>query len=166
MNVRDWPMGAIMQLPDCCFGRRWGVAVGGVSLGPGIHTYLSVDPLPDVCVVWEVFLSSMNVSPNGDRVEFRLGDHIPLTDAAVDEFEMLFPSLEVSASLRSSILVPYGTGFSVRSLKLPVAAQGRRLCVRFTFVTGGAANVQAGIVVSSIPTEVPDCLVSEYPRSR
>ncbi|MBA7700046.1 hypothetical protein ES703_108752 [subsurface metagenome] len=91
---------------------------------------------------------------------------MPATDAEFEAFELMFSSISFWVGQRSRLLMPGGEVFSVRAMKYPVVAQGRRLCVRYDPIVLGAGHLQVGIVISSIPTEVPDWLISGAARSQ
>ena len=53
MDIRNWPMNRIMQLPDCCFSRRWPVGVSWLGEAVSVGYDISEAGLPERCVIWE-----------------------------------------------------------------------------------------------------------------
>ncbi len=54
MDIRNWPLSQIMQLPDAAFGRRWPVGLAYAFAGAGAEFDISEAALPERFVIWEV----------------------------------------------------------------------------------------------------------------
>jgi len=155
-----------MQLPDCCFGRRWPVSVASRTALAIDYFGISNAGLPEQMVIWELNLHVQSLSAVYVEMSLALGDVLPTTLAEFDANEVLFRDLGQLIALRPAVrvaFIPYSFGINMR---MPVASKGRRLIGRFLGSALVATFSMATIVVSSIPTEVPDCLVSEYLRSQ
>ncbi len=80
MDIRNWPLDRIMQLPDHCFGRRWPITL----LTPVVQTVTYYDisemALPEKCVIWELVFYGYGVL-GGELTgwSFALGDVLPTT---------------------------------------------------------------------------------------
>jgi len=160
MDVRDFPMDWIMQLPDHCFGRRWPVSVGWPLSAAGTFYDISESGLPERCVIWEVLLNVISHGTNGlVVVNLALGDVLPTTAAEFQANEMLLRDFGWYNLAQFNITAGIGDQVSLRNLRVPVMAAGRRLIGR---CISGAQGSDAflSIVVSSMPTEVPDWLIS------
>ena len=87
MEIRNWPMDRIMQLPDHCFGRRFSVIFSGSVGAFGTSYFISELSLPDRCVLWELNMFSRTATadiPFGQiRYSFKLGTKLPASDAEV-----------------------------------------------------------------------------------
>ncbi len=166
MNIRDWGLGEIMQLPDECFGRRFPVCAGLLTSSAGGAWDISELALPEVCVLWNVVLWCQNDSEAILTVRLALGNQQPTSLVMMTALEALIPGLGVQGLDPRYIMV--APGFSMVSLpvRCPINTRGRRLVLEV--ISDGTALVYAQVVVevSSIPTEVPDWLISEYRRSR
>lgn len=160
MDVSQWGLGDIMQLPDCCFGRRWPIAVT-LNLDTGARDYVISDTgLPEVGVIWAAWLTGGGLTFGTQSAVLRLGDELPATAAAFGLLEPLFRGIEGLAEVRSEI---WGSAMGVGvviPMRLPVASGGRRLVCELFNPGTQYSRVQAGIVVSGVPRGVPDCLVS------
>ncbi|MBA7684077.1 hypothetical protein ES703_92467 [subsurface metagenome] len=166
MDIRNWSMNRIMQLPDCCFGRRWPV---GLSFG-----IRNADPvfdiceaaLPEVCILWEVSLFVRGLLQTSAGFLLALGDQLPTTEAEFFACETVFSGIEAPEAHRGEIEFDSHSGPHIFHIRQPVATAGRRFVGRAIRVLGETAGVQAFIVISSIPTEVPDWLISGQGRSQ
>lgn len=158
-------MDRIMQLPDCCFGRRWPVSVGVLDATPGTYYDISEAGLPERCVVWSAFYVPNTTSAAHTRVSLALGDHQPVNDAQFDALDALFRDLGFWVGTRRVMAAHAYTGAYVISFRQQVQISGRRLVGRFEMAAGSVYPTVAGVVVSSIPTEVPDWLCSGNLRS-
>lgn len=160
MNIRDWPIDRIMQLPDNCFGTRFLVSCTADG-GDENHGWdISEIALPERCVVWEMQWFFDTIRYQVDFFRIVLGDILPASAAEVDALEPLFPGLGIQgASPRLITCLGYAEN-GIKTLRFPVMSKGRRLIIEVRRDAVGGGRMTVVIVVSSIPTEVPDCLVS------
>lgn len=160
MDIRGWPLGHIMELPDCCFGRRFPVFFGGDYEFGGTNIFISEIGLPDVCVLWEVSLQvTYAEDPTGItdfRMAYKLGDKLPATAGEVTTLEDMFPESDEKVAIGSVIRPP----LHMVNIRKPYHAQGRRVVLDVQSEFGAHVYWNTSLVFSSIPTEVPDCLVS------
>lgn len=160
MDIRNWGLDQVMMLPDHCFGRRWPIGLQSFLEGAGAVFDVSEAALPERCIVWEVFVSSVGaIGTTSAGFTLALGDQLPANVAAFNACELVFSGID-SRSRRGEIEVVSGAGFNIRNLRLPLAVSGRRFVGAFIRVLGSPVACHAIIVVSSIPKEVPDCLLS------
>ena len=160
MDIRNWPMDRIMQLPDHCFGQRWLTCVQATSAAIGPLFDISEFGFPEWTVIWN--MSVWYVQP-GDvyvGVALSLGDALPATDAEFIALDILFKDLGiVVAGIKALNMMAAGGQYSFPLRKL-VHTMGRRLVGRFYMGATGLQYAHAVLTVSSIPKEVPDCLLS------
>ena len=166
MDFRSWPLNKIMQLPDECFGSRWPIFFAGGVAAANTGYYISEMALPERCVIWELFIHL--TSQGGMAIEnwdmdfiYKLGDQLP-TAANLAAMETLFKGVDFIQAAEKT-LRPFS---GVLRMRMPVASSGRRICLAARnndteYVTG-----HTGLVISSVPTEVPDCLFSGKDKSR
>jgi len=164
MNIRNWPMDKIMQLPDCCFGRRWPIIFSGHGSVPNVTMYfISEMALPEKCVLWELSTAVRgNFTAGLPEVAYaiRLGDQLPATAAEFVAMEDLLPSCdEIDATARI-----FRDRLVLRRLRMPIASAGRRLVLR-VFSDTLDTWWSMGFVFSSVPTEVPDWLLNSEKAS-
>ncbi len=160
MDIRSWPIDKIMQLPDCCFGRRWLVGVYSTDVALGTYYDISEAGLGDRCVVWNLMANAGTSTAGITEISIALGDVLPTTDAEFDALAPLFSDLgRRDADRRALVIGAFAIAINL-TMKLPVMAQGRRLVGRFEVLGVEIATPQVIMEVSSFPTEVPDWLIS------
>jgi len=160
MDIRNWPMNKIMQLPDCCFGRRWPIVFTGWNTVALYALYISEIGLPDKCILWELWLSALGTEPGwvleDMSLTLSLGDKLPATLLEFRALENMFPEAdEIEDTER--LLRP---NFHLTNLRKPYHSQGRRVVLKATSTRMIGTVWSVGLVFSSIPTEVPDWLCS------
>ncbi len=165
MDIRNWPIDRIMQLPDCCLSRRFLVSVSLDTKGGETLYDISELGLPDKTIVHEfVLIASGTV---GGRVDVRLAlaDQLPTVTQEMDGLEPLFHGLGLQGAEPRRFVVGWTAMFRLSRLKMYVPAQGRRLVMEMIAEQEVIMSVCAAVTVSAIPTEVPDWLISGPGRS-
>lgn len=156
MRIDSWPMDKVMQLPDCAFGRRFLVSctVSGTDAGEVFD--ISEIALPERCVIWE--LSAYCDSLSSDLAHFRmaLGDQLPADAAAMSRLQPLFNGLGLQGAGPRRIVMPYVGDMRWNRLRFGIESAGCRLVLEALAESGKVPVVTVGIVVSSVPREVPD----------
>lgn len=160
MNVQGWSLGRIMQLPDFVFGQRWLVGITVYAQGGAVYYRVSDLALPEVCVIWEVMIGMFGVAGDMMNCELKLGDQQPANAMEFAALDRLLPGIRMEAGAMSEFYLGVGDRVSLAKVRMPVRTAGRRLVVGINLA--GAANVsgQVVVVVSALPVEVPDWLVS------
>lgn len=161
MDIRNWPIDRIMQLPDCCFGRRWPISVSMEQATKATYYDISEAGMPERCVIWSFVPWMSGYTAEFVDVSLALGDVLPANDAEFDANEVLFRDIGVIAGGRRRVTLSHNPGPLVLPLRLPIEATGRRLIGRFVWTATGGATILVILVISSIPTEVPDWLSLE-----
>lgn len=165
MDIKDWPLGKIMQLPDCCFGRRFLVCAERSALDAPELFDISEMALPEMCVLWQVILQTYNGDAILHNCRVALGDQLPTSTAMLDTLEPLVPGLGVQGAEPRDISIQPGSHFVSMDVRQLLQAMGRRLVVGVRSAMLKETFVRVVVVVSSIPTEVPDWLCSGNLRS-
>ncbi|MBA7610302.1 hypothetical protein ES703_17509 [subsurface metagenome] len=160
MDVSRWPMDRIMQLPDHCFGRRWPIAVTVIGAAASPRFDISEMALPERCVIWEFTVLFAKEILAEAVFEIRLGDVLPTTMAQFREYEVLFKGVRGQAVPDGLIHVTSMTSVNWQNFKMPVQSTGRRIVVGIDIGVAVGDQIQVALTVSSIPREVPDCLLS------
>lgn len=156
MDIRDWPMDKIMQLPDEVFGRRWPIILGA-SVGAGSSAFrLSELGLPERSVLWEIHGSerifSDPVNALGSHILLALGDQVPLGFTQFAALEDLLANAGVFISGHYSL-----TGHThLTRLRMPIASGGRRVIADLINDGGATTVMQVELVFSSVPNEISD----------
>ena len=160
MDIRNWSLDQLMMLPDHCFGSRWpiGLSLIGAPIQPVFD--ISEMALPERCVIWELAaLYHLGILGSAE-FELRLGDQLPASWAAFQEYELLFKGIRYMATATSLIYLTSMTSVNWQNFKMPVQASGRRVILGVNTGVAAAGKLQVALTVSSVPREVPDCLLS------
>lgn len=160
MDISKWPINKIMQLPDCCFGKRWPIMISG-SVGAAITEFnVSGQTLPDKWVLWEL---DVIIWPSADVYTGRLfhtsiamGEHKPANEAEFDKLDGILPGASYMSNGRKTLLGP----FCARNIKQNFIGNGRKICTRVRNVAGITTTYSVNLIISTIPKEVPDWLSS------
>ncbi len=160
MDIRDWSLDKIMQLPDCAFGRRWPVACA-VESSSESDVYAIVETgVPDRAVIWEICFSGPVAVTLAFLFEFAWADALVTSPAQWSALQKMFPCQGIQDGVDFNLSGPAGSGPALRALKLPAPAAGLRPSMRVDMSSTTDKIVVACFVVSSMPREVPDCLFS------
>jgi len=160
MDVRNWPLERKMALPDYCFGRRYPVCVSLDLETDETDWDISEVALPDIAVVHELCIDAAGGFGNSGLLRLALGDQLPTVLAEMARLQPLFAGLGLQGPEPRQRRINFGASLSWSRLRVPVAAQGRRLVMELVTVAPNIMAVNVCIVVSALPTEVPDCLIS------
>ena len=160
MDVRNWPLGRIMQLPEWCFGRKWWVGVGLATSLAADGFFISVFPFPDVFVVWDVVIHSLEpAGATSLQPSLVLMDHLPVV-AEIPPARRLLEGYSLMPSTHDMSL-PLGQVIHLGPMRVVVNSENERLAgvVRYLGATANS-TVEFAVLISALPTEVPDWLVS------
>jgi len=160
MDVRSWGVDQILMLPDYCLSRRYGVFCELVTVAEDTVWDISEVALPDRAIVHEFVMSGTGLLNKEADIRVALSDQIPTSTVMMDRLEPLFMGMGRQGADPRRIHVSQGMNFHLDRLKMYLPAQGRRLVLEATAGAGVTLGVQIGVVVSAVPTEVPDCLLS------
>ncbi|GAI24009.1 unnamed protein product, partial [marine sediment metagenome] len=121
--------------------------------------------LPEACVIWELVVGNMRYSTATVEINLALGDVRPTTDAIFDGMEPLFRDIGTLVAGRRGFYTFRDARVTALWLRRFVPTGGRRLVGRFVWDTANTSNPFVILVVSAIPKEVPDWLISGPGRS-
>jgi len=166
MNISDWPIGRIMQLPDWCFGRRYWVGTTVETSSAGNRYFIVEERLPKRFVIWKVL---MGVPAQATAANFhlglRLGNELPVA-ATFLGLRKLMTGIALETDLFDFHWQRY-TALDVSGMKNLVESQGGRIVGVLQLAaetTDIVSNIS--ILISSLPTEVPDWLVLAPDKNR
>jgi len=111
-------------------------------------------------VIWEVLFSAWTQDDTRAVFRIALGDIVPAALAQMTAYEPLFYGLGEDGAEPRNFQFKNDEVLALRQLKLPVAPAGRRLICEFTNTGQYTSVMTCMIVVSSIPKDIPDCLIS------
>lgn len=160
MRIDNWPMERIMQLPDWCFGRRWMVGVRANITSAAAHFDICEFAFPERAVVWEINIHQAYYTTSSSEVCLALGDHLPANAAEFAELPLLFPGAISPSGQRGAFICTYLYVNRVSHLRKIVEAHGNRLVGSFVRIVGDTEFLAGNVVISSVPREVPDWLIS------
>lgn len=166
MNISQWPIGRILQLPDHCLSRRFSVFVTIQTVGDSTQWDISELALPDKTIIHEFAFWGAGTLGQYTDIRLALGDQLPTATTEMDTLDPLFHGLGVQGPEPRTLLTMVGVFIHFNRLKMYVPAQGRRLILETVTKAGTTPSVSVGIVVSSVPTEVPDWLISGPDKSQ
>ena len=166
MNIQNWGIGQIMQLPDHLFGRRFLVSCSLDMLVASRDYDISEVALPELCVIWELHILATGTFNEFCRLRIALGDQLPAAVAVFNALDPLFMGLGLQGPEPRYTRVDIQRSKRLSRLRMPVAANGRRLVIEGETDEAVSCGVQVELVVSGVPKEVPDWLYSENLRSR
>jgi len=160
MNIDNWPLDRIMRLPDWCFGRRWWVG-HTLGIGTGLGSYaISDEQLPDKFVVWGIYVSTLCANClQALQLTMRLGDHLPADLADAITMERLMKGVAI-ATTNFELKVEQNGVTWIHAERMIVESAGRRLCFAATGDGTIEYEITAGVLISALPREVPDWLIS------
>ena len=166
MDISKWPIHKRMALPDWCFGQKWWI---GMTLGTTANTAMFfhiMDQPPDNFVVWDII-----VSPGGIVAAIR----VDLTIVLCKETPVIGNIRTLTRLLRQfgSPSDLYQMHFSPNSTTylgpMKVAIEAVNQGIGGTFkLYDETANCESNIaiLISAIPREVPDWVVSGLAEAR
>jgi len=159
MNISNWPVSRILQLPDCCFGQRYVVSVSGDRKAFGDWFSMSEIAFPSQCVIWEYSVYFAGQHVDGAYWRLALGLEEPADTAEFSLLEPLIPGFGLPGVDPKQMWQGYGQNFAMRGLRLYRETQGRRLVLQCHGAAGATTYVFVAVVVSSLPKEVPEWAV-------
>lgn len=160
MNISNWPLGQLMQLPDHCFGRRYMVYCTSRPSGQATGFDIAEIAFPEVCVIWELLIDCTVSADKRFIFRITLGDQLPTTEAMVLANEPLIMGLGEQGPEPREIHLKGGRVVRWNKLRFPIRTSGRRLVCQFENTDTLSAIGAVSVVCSSVPREIPDCLIS------
>lgn len=156
MDIRDWPMDRIMQLPDEAFGTRFSVLFSGVVPSLSTRFFISSIGLPNKCVLWEIFVGAHPDSGSGANPVMTyglgLGDQLVTDNVEMGRLENILTGIHESEFTISI----FRQNLNLSRLRIPVIAQGRRVVLAARSRSVVQNDFVVGLVFSAIPNEIPD----------
>ena len=166
MRIDSWPVNKIMQLPDWCFGRRWLVSCTVLAYADADDFDISEVALPDKGVIWQFVWEPIDVRFVPAYCRLAISDYLPTSEAEFMRLEPLFNGYGEQGPGPRKITSYYYTGAVAIDLRMLIEPQGSRLCMMGHSEGAFSAEARASIVVSSLPKEVPDWLLSGQGQSQ
>jgi len=160
MNISQWPMSRIMQLPDFCFGRRWQVSCSAKGVVVGPNWDIAEIAFPEHIVLWELNLYSVGSVTTAKTFRLALGDQLPTSGAMMDALEPFLPGLGITGPEPRLIMPLHYGSLTGPMLRTNIHTAGQRLVLEVSADVTASDALVVIVIVSSLPTEAPDWLVS------
>lgn len=166
MDIRNWSLSQIMQLPDCVFGRHWWIGTYAGTTGGALRYWTIEEKLPNIFIVWQMLVSMTNWSAStGVNMTVRLAERGEDEDAFWNA-ERLFHQIR-GGTMVYEFHFDVKTRFYLHGLRTMHEAQGHRICGALKNRNETAnCEVMVAFLISALPTEVPDWLISGVDKSR
>lgn len=161
MDISNWPIGDILQLPRFIFGRRWMVGTARNLVGAAAHYSISDAMLPDKFIIWEMSIQSKFASSSSIQVTLATGMELPTTDAQFYHLPLVFPDVRSVGGVSGSFDAVYLDSNIVKGCKIPIMNSGRYLVGRYIRTVGTGVGCQINLIISSVPREVPDWFLKQ-----
>jgi len=116
--------------------------------------------LPDRSIIHEFTLNGFGAYGSAASVRLAIGDQLPTTVAEMSRLEPLFAGMGFQGPEPRTIPISAPAIFRLSRLKMYLPAQGRRLILEGVTIAAVVADIMVAIVVSAVPNEVPDCVLS------
>lgn len=160
MKIDNWPMDRVMRLPDWCFGRRWWI---GEYMGSGtgvVYYRLGEEELPDKFILWGVLIACRAPSClEALRLTIRLSDHTPANVADANTMERLLKGISIPTITYE--FYPNANAVTwIGCERQIIESSGRKLAMVSNGDQAIAYEMTVGVLISSMPKEVPDWLIS------
>lgn len=166
MNISSWPMGRIMQLPEHCFGRKFIVSLTVYSISTAPAWDIAEIALPERCVIWGLTSVLKYNQYQVDSFRLAMGHTLPATVAEMNELEPLINGLGMQGAGPRAMIHSQHTAYNIQHMKQLIESGGRKAVMELTALLETEATMTVAMVVSSIPTEVPDWLISGADKNR
>ncbi len=160
MDIRNWPLDRIIQLPDCCFGSRYVVSCTVSQSGSGTAWDVSELHLPERAMLWRVYAYGARAFAAGDTFRIATGDGLPTSVAEMSGLTPLLPGFGLQGPSPRNITIWSKEVYFDIALRNPIVSKGRKLVLEVVTATAGVFYFTFAIVISNFPSEVPDCLIS------
>ena len=161
MRIDNWPLDKIMRLPDWCFGRRWWIGEYMGNTKGTVDYRLGVENLPDKFVVWGILISTRSPAClEALRLTIRLGELLPVAPGDVNGLDRILKGVSIQTITYEFYVNPNGLTW-INVERVIHESNGRRLVLMANGDQTIAYEMTAGMIISSMPKEVPGWLLRE-----
>ncbi len=87
-----------------------------------------------------------------------LGDHLPANDTEFNALDPVFKGVLSQTDNQSRWFITSVSVMRVPQLKMPIRPSGRRFVIRVTHANAANRAVTCGLVISKIPSSIPEWL--------
>ncbi len=160
MDISSWPPYRIMMLPDWCFGQRWWVGSYAGETQGRAYDFCSEENLPDWFVVWGILMTFKE--PGGTQA-MRVTVRLARNTAEIHDHGLACERVCKGISAHNIYYEFYvnQNGLTwINDLRLILESKDRRIAF---MANGDQTNLYegtVGVLISGVPREVPDWVVS------
>lgn len=160
MNTSNWPGYKIMMLPDWCFGRRWWVGGYAGNVNGQAYYYCVEENLPDWFVVWGILMAFKEpAATQAMRVTVRLARNTAdITDHLLD-CERICKNVS-SPGIHFEFYANQNGVTWINDLRTIHESKDRSIAFETNGDQAIAYEGTIGVLISGVPREVPDWVVS------
>lgn len=155
IDIRNWPLDKIMQLPDWVFGAKFYNGHFGNQVGGGSTYYKFPTPLPDRIVLWDIIGS---VAPETGvtyvLAGWGLGSEVPTAATWRRGDRLLANFVQINEAF--DISMPVGNIMHLGPVRLPIVTGKRHITANYSSQGGNEPEIHVTAVISAIPNEIPD----------
>lgn len=156
MDISNWPMSKILQLPEDAFGTRFKIYAEKLVNAPGFFYVKSALALPEQFIIWELSLFLVATAIGSVSVRMAMGDRLPANPDEMTALQPLIPGFGEHGTFPGKVVVGSTGRYDFKRLKMPVVAVGRRLVIEVINATPTWGRAVVDLTISSIPKEIPD----------
>jgi len=151
----------IMRLPDHCFGEKQLLGMYLYNNAPGTSVFGILDVvLPDPAVIWSMAVTMMQENVDSALGRAALRDTVPINQAQMDACQEIYPNWGIpDAGPNWFPRLPRVFTHVEISCRIFIVTGGKKIVMENALDTG-KGRIQITMVVSGIPTRVPDWMVS------
>ena len=150
------PKHRIAQLPDHFFGVRYPIAIAERSWNSVSSWQISKLSLPEWIMLWQVSVWSECHISAILTVGLSLGNQLPTSDTEYFALEPLLPGVVDRVNNRTQLSFSWSGTSPVIPMRQIIHTGGKRLVARYTNSSNAARQLWAMIVISAVPTDIPD----------
>jgi len=165
VDISKWPVRKVMRLPDWCFGDRWPISLHVLTSIGAWQFDIAGLGCGDVFVLWDLWIYGGSEVADQEHLRLTMGQALPATMAENSVNEDLLPDFGRAVGVRRVIGVWVPCYLRFPLLRMPIALNGRRVILEVEPDSIGQRKVWCGMVVSELPKEVPEWVLSGSDRS-
>lgn len=159
MDISSWNPNQVMQLPDWCFGPRWWVGEYMGHTGGEVYYRSGEEVLPYRFVLWGIMVSARSVNClEALRLTIRIAGSAAASVAEAKAMDRLLKDISIADILYELYVNQNGVTWIGCERQL-VEPNGKRLSLVSNGDQSIAYEMTVGILISAVPTLVPDWLV-------
>ena len=160
MDISKWPLDKIMQLPDNAFGQRYLVSCALATSGDNPVWDISEVSFPDKAVLWSVTIMWVYSNVTTAYVRLGMANKIPKNRLEMDTATNLVTGLGKQGFTPRRIPGYQYGGHEVYNMRKHIQPQGKKLVAEANAWTDKDIVVRVSALVSSIPKEIPEWMIS------